>query len=195
MIIGQFKCLNNFIKYGMNLQKLHLVIRAVQIFRLYHQNCLIFEKISAHDNRRSSKILLVIIGECQIFKSHQENRFIFAKTSARDNTGSPNFQVNSQYLPYFCQSSARDNRGSSNRFNKTALFLRKFQFVIKGEVQIFKSLQQNYFILRKFQLVITGPVQIFKTLYQNRFIFEKISARNNRGSSNFIITSAKLIYF
>ena len=92
MIIGQFKCLNNFIKYGMNLQKLHLVIRAVQIFRLYHQNCLIFEKISARHNSRSSKILFVIIGEGQIFKSHQENCPISAKILPRDDRASSIFQ-------------------------------------------------------------------------------------------------------
>ena len=91
MIIGEFKCLNDFIKYGMNLQKLYLVIRAVQIFRLCHQNCLIFEKISACDNRRSSKILLVVIGEGQIFKSHQ-NCLISAKILTRDNRVSSIFQ-------------------------------------------------------------------------------------------------------
>ena len=68
MIMGQFKCSNDFIKYGKFLQKFQLVIRAGQIFRLYHQNFLIFEKISACDNRDS-----------------------------------PNFQIASTNLPYFCE--------------------------------------------------------------------------------------------
>ena len=77
MIMGKFKCLNDRIKYGMSLQKLYLVIRAVQVFRLYHQNCLIFEKMPAYDNTGRSnfpitlflgKLQLVVIGAVRIFK-------------------------------------------------------------------------------------------------------------------------------
>ena len=34
-----------------------------------------------------------------------------------------------------------------------------------------------------------GAGQIFKSLQQNRFIFAKISARDNRGSPDFQVTS------
>ena len=170
--MGKFKCLNDFIKYGMNLQKLDIVIRAVKIFRLYHQNCLIFEKISARHNSRSSKILFVIIGEGQIFKSHQENCPISAKILPRDDRASSIFQWYHQICLIFAKMPACDNTGRSNfQITSTTLFLRKLQLVIIWEVQIFKSLQQNC------------------------FLFEKISARDNRASSNFQNVSTKLFCF
>ena len=82
----------------------------------------------------------MIIGAVQVFELLQQNCFIMEKVSARDNRGQ--FKL-------------------SDHFNKTALFLRKFQFVIIGAVQVFESLQQYC------------------------FIFEKISARDNRGSLSF----------
>ena len=42
---------------------------------------------------------------------------------------------------------------------------------------------------------VVGAGQIFKSLQQNRFIFVKISARDNRGSSDFENTLTKLLYF
>ena len=59
----------------------------------------------------------------------------------------------------------------SNHFNKSALFLRKFQLVIKGADQIFKTLQQKC------------------------FIFVRISTCDKRGRSNFQNTSTKVLYF
>ena len=57
----------------------------------------------------------------------------------------------------------------SNHFNKSALFLRKFQLVIKGADQIFKTLQQKC------------------------FIFVKISTPDKRGRSNSAIFSANIL--
>ena len=89
------------------------------------------------------------VGAGQIFKSLQQSRFIFAKILVRDNRGSPDFQVTSQNLPYFCQSLTRDDRGSSN----------------------FKSLQQKPLFLQNFQLVIIRAVQILKTFSKKLLYF------------------------
>ena len=61
-------------------------------FHVISSKLLIFEKIPARDNRHSSKIQLVIIGEGQVFKSHQENCLISAKILSRDNRASSIFQ-------------------------------------------------------------------------------------------------------
>ena len=106
-----------------NLQKLHPVIRAVQIFRLYHQNCLTFEKISARNNSGSSKLLIEIIGEGQIFKSHQENCLISGKILPCDNRASSLFQWYPQDYLIFAKMRACDNTDRSNV--QTTLFLQK----------------------------------------------------------------------
>ena len=49
--------------------------------------------------------------------------------------------------------------------------------------------------LRKFQPVVIGAVQIFESLQQNCLIFAKILPRDNRGRHNFQVTSTKLPYF
>ena len=106
--------------------------------------------------------------------------------------------MTSQNLPYFCQSSTRHDRGSSNfqiASTKLLYIWEHFTLLIKREVQIFKSLQQNCFIIRTFQFVIIGVGRIFKTPQQNCFLFQKISARDKRSSSNFQITSTRLLYY
>ena len=40
-----------------------------------------------------------------------------------------------------------------------------------------------------------GAVEVFESLQENFLIFDKISTRDNRGSSSFRITSTKLLYF
>ena len=160
------------------------MIRAVQIFRLYHQNCLIFEKISARDNSGSSKILIEIIGEGQIFKSHQENCLISGKILPRDNRDSSIFQWYDQACLTFAKMPACDNTDRSNVQNH-------FIFAKTSE---FKWIRKIYHLFAKVQLVTIGVFQIFQLLQQNCFIFENISARDKRASSNFEITSPKLLY-
>ena len=58
----------------------------------YHQNCLIFAKISVRD-----------IGAGQIIKSHQQNCFILGESLLCDNRGSANCQMTSSKLPYFAK--------------------------------------------------------------------------------------------
>ena len=169
---------------SLNLQKLHLVIRAVQSFRLYHQNCLIFEKTWARDNSGSSKILVAIIGQGQIFKSHQENCLISGKILPRDNRDSSIFQWYYQACLIFAKMRACDNTDRSNVQNH-------FIFAKTSE---FKWIRKIYHLFAKVQLVTIGVFQIFQLLQQNCFIFEKISARDKRASSNFQINSPKLLY-
>ena len=169
---------------SLNLQKLHLVIRAVQSFRLYHQNCLIFEKTWARHNSGSSKILVAIIGQGQIFKSHQENCLISGKILPRDNRDSSIFQWYDQACLTFTKMPACDNTDRSNVQNH-------FIFAKTSE---FKWIRKIYNIFAKVQLVTIGVFQIFKSLQQNCFIFEKISARDKTASSNFQITSPKPLY-
>ena len=75
------------------------------------------------------------------------------------------------------------------------MYLQKFQLVRIGAVQIFRSYHQTALLLRKFQPVIIGADQIFESLQHNCLVFAKISACDNRGSSNFQITSTKMPYF
>ena len=97
---------------------------SLKIFRLYHQNCLIFEKISARDNKYSSNFQIastnlplflrkfpLVIGEGQRFNSHQEDCLIFAKILPRDNRAR---QVKSSNLLYFCKNASFCCRGRSN---------------------------------------------------------------------------------
>ena len=66
--------------------------------------------------------------------------------------------------------------------------------MIMGAVQMFTYLTPPLFF-RKLKPVIIDAVQIFELVQQNCLVFAKISARDNRGSSNFQITSRKLLYF
>ena len=116
--------------------------------------------------------MIIVAGH--ILKTPQQNCCIFEKISTRDKRSSSNFQITSTKLLYFSET---------------------FRLVIKGEVQIFKSLQQDCFSFRKCQLLIKGVVKIFKSLQQNCYIIQKISDPDNRGSSNFQNTSRKLLYF
>ena len=163
-----------------------MIIGAVQIFKTLQQNCFIAAFLR--------KFQLMIIRAVQIFKSLQQNAF-FAKISACDNRGSANFLITSTKPFIFAKISARDNRGSANFQN--VLFLRKFQLLIIGEVQIFKSHQQNCFIF----VNIPARDDRGSSNFQNTStkllyccIFAKISAHDNKGSSNFQITSTKRFF-
>ena len=111
-------------------EKFYLVIITVQIFKWHHQNCFFCEKLQ-----------LVIVGAGQTFEWHHQNVLIFAKISALDNRASSKVQVTSSKLSFWAKISARNSRGNSSiQFSRNDLFLRKFQLVIIGVVQIFKSL-------------------------------------------------------
>ena len=143
------------------------------------------------------KFQLVVKGPVQIFKSLHRNRFIFEKISALDKRGSSNFQITSTKPLYFQKTSARDNKDKSNFQNlqQNCFIFQNISARDNRGRSIFKSLQQNRFILRKFQLVIIGAVQIFKTPDQNCFIVQQISARDYSRSISFQNTSTKLLYF
>ena len=51
------------------------------------------------------------------------------------------------------------------------------------------------YFFQKLQLLIIGSVQIFESHQQNCLIFAKILPRDNRGSSNILVTSVNLGYF
>ena len=155
---------------------------------------------SNHFNKTAlffTKFQLVIIWAVYFFESLQQNCFIFQKISTRDNRSSSNFAITATKLPSFREIvflAIIEAVQFSPHFTKTALFLRKFQLVIIGAVQFSRHFTKTALFLTKFQVVMMGAVQIFKSLQQNGFIFEKISAHGNRGSSNFQITSTKLLY-
>ena len=71
------------------------------------------------------------------------NGLTFANILRCDNRGSLSFHVTSTKLPYFCEIVSVviiEAVQFSRYFKKAALFLRKFQPVIIGAVQMFKSL-------------------------------------------------------
>ena len=119
MIMGQFKCSNDFIKYGKFLQKFQLVIRAVQIFRLYYQNFLVLRKFQS-----------AIIGTVQISKSLQQICLIFAKISARDRRRSDFF-----FSPLMC-----NHTTSSQLYYK---YLQKLQRLHAKYAQSAKTTELN----------------------------------------------------
>ena len=82
-----------------------------------------------------------------------------------------------------------------NRFNRSALFLWKFPFVMIGEGQIFKSHQENVLIFAQILPRDNRVSSIFKWHHQIGLVFTKIPACDNRGRSNFQSTSTKLPYF
>ena len=133
-------------------------------FMWYHQNCYIFEKNSAHDNRVNSifKITLrklpyfceirqlVIIGAVQIFKWHHQNCLIFAKILTLDNRGSLNFQMASLNLGYFCENFNLWLQGQlnfSSEFIRIVLFLWTLLIVITGPVHLFNWYHQESLIV------------------------------------------------
>ena len=167
----------------MFLQKFNLVIRAVQIFRLCHQNCLIFEKISARDNRHSSNFQVASTNLsyfCENFRSGQEkdrysshikkSALLFPKFYPAIIGAVRIFKWLHKICLIFCQSLARDDWGSLN-FQNTSIKRIIFEKISAGDNGQFK----------------------FTNHFKKRFIFAKISALHNRGSSNFQITSTKRI--
>ena len=65
-----------------------MIIESIQFLKSLQENCLIFAKLSARDNRGSSNF--------QVTSSK-----IFAKILTLDNRGSLNFQMDSLNLGYF----------------------------------------------------------------------------------------------
>ena len=89
MIMGAVKCLNDFIKSSIFLQKFQLlIIGTVQIFKA----ALFFRKFQ-----------IVIIWADQIFKSHQQTNLLLAKILSPDNRGSSVFQVTSLNIGCLCE--------------------------------------------------------------------------------------------
>ena len=64
-----------------------------------------------------------------------------------------------------------------------------------GHAKFWNCINEAALFLGKFYLAIIGAVRIFKWLHQNCLIFVKISARGNRGSSHFQMTSLNLGHF
>ena len=151
-----------------------VILGAVQISKSYQQNCFVFGKVLPRNNNSSNflltsskllfceKLQLVIVGAGQTFEWHHQNFLIFAKISVLDNRASSKVQVTSSKLSFWAKISARNSRGNSS-----------IQFSI------------NDLFLRKFQLVIIGVVQIFKSLHWVLGIFAKTSTRDYRDSLNF----------
>ena len=106
------------------------MVRAVQIFRLYHQNCVIFEKILARDIRRNSNFQTASTN-LPYFLSHIKKNVLF---------------LTKIFLP---PPPIIGPVQFSSDIIKSALFLQKCQLVIIGAGQISISLQQNRFIFGK----------------------------------------------
>ena len=140
-------------------------IRAVQIFRLYHQNCLIFEKISARDNRSSSNFEIASTNLpyfCENFRSWQEKvRY------------SSHIKKTAFILPTFYPAIIEPVQFSSDI--KSALFLRKYQLVMQGQVKYSNHFNKTALFLQKFQPVIIGAVRIFR-LHKICHILSKFSS-------------------
>ena len=123
-----------------------VIIGAVQIFKSHQWNCFIFVKISARDNMgqvkySSERIRMVLFSrtfslsplriqsECGKIRTRKNSVFGHNSHSDKDKRDNLNFQVTSSKLPHILQ---------------------KFQLVIVGAVQIFKSHQQHCFIYGKY---------------------------------------------
>ena len=72
-------------KTALFLEKVYLlIIGAVQIFKWYHQNCLIFFKISARDNSSSSNFQMTLLDLgyfCENFNSRLQAQLKFSSES------------------------------------------------------------------------------------------------------------------
>ena len=64
--------------------------------------------------------------------------------------------------------------------------------IIRGKFKFSNHFNKTVLFLQKFQLMIIGAGQIFKQIYKNGLIFVNSSPRNKRSSLNFQVTSSKL---